>query len=323
MTIKKSYIAIVIILIIIIVSILYFDLTNREANKSANIINSNNNENYTIITLYPAYSQDFSLIGSYLSDSEYAITEIYSSDVSLLASPFLWNIKYAIGNVNMTFYKNYLQVAVNLSHVKKINPSIPVDGYPGLMYGQEYWFPFAGHTEETRHLELPTIISNLPNFYSILNYTIYVINGSVDDFSYDIWLTQNPNTTYLQYPDIEVMIWMYWSENLSKNPYFIHAGSLEIPTIVNGTIHNYTFQVYVLPRTGSSNGWIGVYFLSPVNLEGEVGIPIPYVLKNLGLFTTYAGLDFNTSKYYLDAIQVGMEFNDDNNSANLGYLLYQ
>lgn len=314
---------------IILIILAIYDVLNAGIlyNKNANlVIGDNYMENNVIsIQLFPAYSTNFSVIGSYLSDSEYAISEIYSQNqISLFVSPFMWNIKYALGNVNMTFYKNYLHTAINLYKVQKIATSIDVNGYPGLMYGQEDWFPFAARTQESPYLQLPMLVDSLPNFYSILNYSIYVINGSVDDFSYDIWLTQNPNTTYLQYPDIEVMIWMYWSGNLSENPYFVHAGTLNIPTIVNGSVYNYTFQVYVLPRTGSSTGWVGVYFLSPIQkLEGEVGIPIAYVLKNLGSFTTYAGLDFNGSQFYLDAIQVGMEFdNNSNGYSNLGYNLY-
>ncbi|WP_202905233.1 hypothetical protein [Vulcanisaeta thermophila] len=48
----------------------------------------------------------------------------------------------------------YLEVTINMSGIQKITPSIPVDGYPGLMYGREMWFPFAGQTRVSPELPL-------------------------------------------------------------------------------------------------------------------------------------------------------------------------
>ncbi|WP_238842083.1 GH12 family glycosyl hydrolase domain-containing protein [Sulfolobus sp. E11-6] len=276
-----------------------------------------------LVNLFPTLASGFTLIGSYLSQSRYGMALLNSNGTSLYASPFLWNIQSAQGQVTMTF-NPYLYVHVNMSNIKKITPSISVDGYPGLMYGQELWFPFAGKTNVSPYLSLPMIVSNLPNFMSILNFTVYDNVGTIDDFSYDIWLSQNPNITYLQYGDFEVMIWMNWQENITKgDPYIVSVGSLQIPTLVNGTIENLTWSVYVLPRTGSANGWTSIYFLSPRHLEGQIGIPIAYVLKNMGSYLEKAGVSiYNPNTYYLDAIQVGMEFNDTNGVANLGYNLY-
>lgn len=274
------------------------------------------------ITLFPTFASGFSLIGSYLSQSRYAMALLYNNETSLYASPFLWNIESAQGEVMMNFTP-YLSVSVDMYNIEKITPSIPVDGYPGLMYGQELWFPFAGKTKVSNYLPLPMIVSNLPDFLSVLNFTVYDNVGAIDDFSYDIWLSQNPDITYVQYGDFEVMIWMYWQENITNNPYFVYAGTMRIPTLINGTIENLTWSVYVLPRTGSANGWTSIYFLSPEPLEGQVGIPIAYILKNMGPYLSKAGVTiYNPNTYYLDAIQVGMEFNDDNGVANLGYILY-
>lgn len=275
------------------------------------------------IILFPTFASGFSLIGSYLSQSRYGMALLDNNVATLYASPFLWNIASGQGKVIMNFTP-YLNVHVNMSNIKKITPSISVDGYPGLMYGQELWFPFAGKTEVSPYLSLPMIVSNLPNFLSILNFTVYKNVGVIDDFSYDIWLSQNPNITYLQYGDFEVMIWMNWQENITKgDPYMVSVGSIQIPTLINGTIENLTWSVYVLPRTGSANGWTSIYFLSPKQLEGQIGIPIAYVLKKMGSYLEKAGVSiYNPNTYYLDAIQVGMEFNDTNGVANLGYNLY-
>ncbi len=265
----------------------------------------------------PANIQEFSIIGSYKSDSEYAIGEVYFNNYSLFVSPFLWNLKYADGEANLTFKNGVLCVYVNFSQFKKINPSIPVDGYPGIMYGHEGWFPFAGTTIE--NLKLPMKVCKLPNVTATLNFTVWIKEGIIDDFSYDIWLTQNPNVTYLAYPSIELMIWLFHNETLSS--YFVKEGEVKVPIYVNGTTVTCTFTVYILPHTGSSNGWIGAYYLSQKNLEGKVEIPLTFFVKNEFNWINKI-FNVNESSYYLDGVQVGMEFNDCNGNAQLGYTLY-
>lgn len=280
--------------------------------------------NSSTLFLFPTYTNHVSILGSYLSQSRYGMAELYGPQASLYASPFLWNINTANGATNMTFTP-YLKVTVNMNQITKITPSIPVNGYPGLMYGQEDWFPFAGKTETSSLLPLPMIISQLPQFYSVLNYSVWCNQGTIQDFSYDIWLVSNVNTTYLEYGDFEVMIWMYWNENISSNSYFVYAGNMTINTLINGTFKELNWMVYILPRTGSSNGWTGVYILSPIkHEEGEIGVPIAYILQNIGPYVEKAGVDiYNPSTYYLNAIQVGMEFNNNQQgTAYLGYNLY-
>jgi len=259
-----------------------------------------------------------SIIGKYQSDSAYSIGEIYYSNSSVFISPFLWNMKYAKGLVNMT-YNKFLYVNVALNSFKKINPKIGVDGYPGLMYGQECWFPFAGKTIENS-IYLPIGMSSLSNFSSTLSFHLYNNIGIIDDFSYDIWLSQNPNTTYLKYPDIELMIWLYHDENLTSP--FIRVGNISLTLIVNGTKIIDNFNVYILPHTGSADGWIGVYYVSQKELEGNVSIPLSFIIKNEFSWISKIFHNISSSEYYLDGIQVGMEFNDINGTANLGYTLY-
>lgn len=276
-----------------------------------------------ILCLFPTGAVNVSIVGSYLSDSRYSMGIIYGPQASLYVSPFLWNVRQAGGAVNMTLTP-YLVVNVDLTHVVKINPSIPVDGYPSLMYGQEYWFPFAGRTLVSPLLPLPGLVADLPNFTSVIKYQVYCSQGIIQDFSYDIWLTTNPNTTYLQYGDFEVMIWMYWNENLTSNHYFVYVGNMAIPTLINGTYKDLEWEVYILPRTGSPSGWTGIYILSPLrHEEGVIGVPIKTILMNIKPYLEKAGIDnYDPSKYYLDAIQVGMEFNDNQGNADLGYTLY-
>ncbi|BCS93592.1 GH12 family glycosyl hydrolase domain-containing protein [Metallosphaera javensis (ex Sakai et al. 2022)] len=273
-----------------------------------------------LVVLFPGPQRDVSILGSYLSQSRYSMSELYANGSSLFLSPFLWNVRTALGVTNMTLTP-YLNVTVKMTQITKITPSIPVDGYPGLMYGEEGWFPFAGKTLVSPLLPLPEKISDLPQFYSILKFRVFQNLGVIQDFSYDIWLTRDPNTTYLKYGDFEVMIWMYGSDYITQNKYFIFTGYMTFPVLVNGTLKNMSWAVYVLPRTGSATGWTGVYLLPPQNLQGTVGIPITHVLQNLNPYLQRANVNYNES-YYLDAIQVGMEFNDSSGTADLGYTLY-
>jgi|ECHnycMinimDraft_1075156.scaffolds.fasta_scaffold03321_1 hypothetical protein len=273
---------------------------------------------------------DFSVIGSYSSDSLYSMAEIYShsSHTSLFLSPFLWNVQSAQGYVNLTYSNSTLITVINLTNVAKVSPQIDVDGYPGLMYGQELWFPFSGRTVMDKPLLFPANITSLPQLYSTLDYRVWVRNGSVVDFSYDIWLTQDPNVTQLQFPDVELMIWLFHQGNLNGTPYFIYEGEVNVTVKVNGTPMEDTFSVYVLPHTGNANGWIGVYYLSSRQLEGKVEIPLTFFVKDEFRVIGKVFSSLSPPQYYLDAVQVGMEFNDAWNpltgvdSALMGYTLY-
>ena len=264
----------------------------------------------------------FSLIGERGPSLSYPIAEVYSTNNSLFASTFLWNMAGSRGAVNMTFSRGILDVSVNLTDFKKVQSGIPVDGYPGLMYGTEGWFPFYGSTIMLPQLRLPMELTSLPEFYSEVDFQLFQDKGTVDDFSYDIWLSQSPNVTSLEYPCIEVMVWMYHEEKIASN-YFVEVGNLTVEAVVNGSVRNVTFTVYVLPHTGSANGWVGVYYVSDEQLLGNVSLPLSYMVKESVHFAAKVFPSLSQDEYYLDAIQVGMEFdNDQQGNAVLGYRLY-
>ena len=268
------------------------------------------------------FSSYFSLISGRGPSLAYPVAELYGVNNSLLASTFLWNMGGSRGVVNMTFRPHALLVWVNLTNFKKIKDDIPVDGYPDVMYGSEGWFPFYGSTLMLPQLRLPVKLSSLPQFYSEVDFQLFKVRGTIDDFSYDIWLSQNPNVTYLQYPCIEVMVWMYHEENVSSN-YFVEVGDLSVEAVINGTVRNVSFTVYVLPHTGSANGWIGVYYVSDQQLEGNVSLPLSYMIEQSVRFAGKVFPNLSPGEYYLDAIQVGMEFDNDlQGVAQLGYELY-
>ncbi|BBG25044.1 hypothetical protein IC006_2379 [Sulfuracidifex tepidarius] len=264
----------------------------------------------------------FTVLGHHQSDSAYSMAEAYTPDASLMVSPFVWNMKVADGYVNMTYDGPTLNVDINMTHFQKITPSIGVNGYPGVMYGQECWFPFAGRTVESPLLELPAPVESLPYTDSCLSYSLWLDKGSIDDFSYDIWMSQDPNTTYLKFPDVEIMIWLYHQEEITSK-YFVNEGTFTVPGVVNGTPENMTFSVYVLPHTGSGDGWIGVYYVSQQEMEGKVTVPLTTMVQGSFPFMEKIFKNMNESTYYLDAVQVGMEFNNDSaGTALMGYSLY-
>jgi len=316
----RRSVALVIIVVILILA-LGVVLTVRLLNRvHINGKSSPARETYVVDLMYSNAS--FSLIGQRGPTLAYPIAEIYTPTNSLMMSTFLWNMASSEGVVNMTFVNHSLIVTVSLRDFIKIQKNIPVDGYPCLMYGRENWFPFYSSTIETPQLVLPERLVSLPNFWSEVDFEVYNINGSIDDFSYDIWLSQNPNTTYLGYPDIEVMVWMYHEENISS-PYFLRVGDLTVPALVNGAWENITFIVYVLSHTGSPNGWVGVYYVSGEQLVGNVSLPLSYLIIQSINFADKVFPNLSPTQYYLDAIQVGMEFNNNPEGyADLGYRLY-
>jgi hypothetical protein len=246
------------------------------------------------------------------------MVEVYGNNFSLFISPFLWNLGYGIGNVNITYDFSYIKVFANLTKIKKITPSIPVIGYPGIMYGQEYWFPFAGKTQMLTSLKLPMKVKYLPEFSIIVNYSVFKSLGKITDLSYDIWLTSNPNKTTLGRGDLEVMIWLYYEQDISQLKYYQKVGVLSIPTYINSTYRILNLQVWLLNY--SAGGWALVILQLPEPISsGKISLPISTILKSLDSFLI-GWKESVTESYYLNAIQFGMEFDGDN--VNLGYYLY-
>jgi hypothetical protein len=282
----------------------------------------------TILYLMPGKTR-FSLLGSYLQQSRYSMAEIYLGNATLLASPFLWNLKSGGGFVNMSF--NYMGVTVNetLTKVNLIDPEIHVIGYPGLMYGEEYWFPFASRTTTCNPLRLPIKLSELGDVWVTINYSLWRHLGTIDDFSYDIWLTRDPNTTYLGSGDVEVMLWMFANESLQSQRYWIDAGDVSVPTSIlsNETMigGNMTYAVFILPHTGGASGWSLIIFIPEFNeyhglWSGTYSINLNGLLSNAVSELGRMGLIGDT--LYLNAIQVGLESYPNKGNISVGYHIY-
>lgn len=293
---------------------------------SVNVGKNTTNSLGDVIQIFPLGPGNFTVIGSYLQQSRYGMTEIQGLDSSLMVSPFLWNVKSARGYTTLYYDGDSLNVTVSMNSVHKISPQIPVLGYPGVMYGQEPWFPFNTTTREYPQFTLPQRLGNLSLNWSVLDYRVF--NGSgqgtVQDFSYDIWITPREGVTSLTQGDIEVMVWFYSSQNLSGAPYFTQGPTLDIPTLINSSVQEVPYKVYILNYSGG--GWTLVVFQSEEQLkQGQVGVPLGRILSQEvpEVLGSYAGWKGNLQGYYLDAIQVGEEFNTvQGGSVDVGYDLY-
>jgi len=330
---SKKILAIVISLVIIIMFLSLLLITKYHKATETTVTTSStattNTSSQTIAYGYVFYellgsNVNFNLIGNHLSDAAYSMGSYQAqSGITMLASPYLWNLKSGNGNAVLQFQGNTLNVSVNFTDFVKINDTINVGGYPGLMYGQELWFPFATTSGLLPQLKLPMLVNQLPTFVSRTNYTLTKQAGFIQDFSYDIWFTTDPTTTYLQYPDIEWMIWLYAEQNLAGKKYFVNTGTVSVDALVNGTKTTLDFDVYVLPHTGSSDGWIGVYY-QPQNpiMQGDVILPLSAMIPDVfaAINKVFSG-GIYIGDYYLNGIQIGMEFNTVANGVTVGYTL--
>ncbi|BCU67789.1 hypothetical protein HS7_12260 [Sulfolobales archaeon HS-7] len=308
----RSKVIIAIVVILVASSFLYL-----EARQSKLISSSQET-----VLLIPAITNNATAIGNQYY--WYPLTFIRGNEASLIASPFMWNVEEANGYSLVTYNRTGFYVLVNLTNVKKTAPGTPVLGYPGLMYGAEEWFPFENRTYEVSWLPLPEILGQTPNFTSTVKYALFLYRGSITDFSYDIWLTPQPgtNVSSITKGDLEVMFWMYYTENLSRAPYYQYAGSITLTDYINGTKTPISWNVWVLNVSGG--GWTLVVFTPKIPLySGEFEIPVGIALKQLSvILESKAGWKDSILHYYLDAIQVGMEINNQNGVAVGGYHLY-
>jgi len=241
----------------------------------------------------------------------------------LFVSPFVWNWREGNGGVTVNISNGVEIVTANVSPFIYTTPSIPIGGYPMTVYGCEYFFPLQGCSQINSALTLPETLPNLPNFDLILNYKVlYQRQGFIADLSYDIWLMKSPTTTDLTYQNtIEVMIYLYHNISQNGQQYFVYLGTQPFEVIVNGQEISIPFRVIALPRTGSSTGWIGVYFVPEFNLPPNLSITVKNVNNILNYAYKVATQYGATGTYYLNSIRLGGEITPSiNQNLSLSYI---
>jgi len=185
----------------------------------------------------------------------------------------LWNLaSNSKGSVTMILRNSVLYVNVNFSLARYLN-SPTVLGYPEILYGVNVWG--GGIPAPSPLLPLPISLYNITNVQLLVNYSIRDTNTPID-FAYDIWIVKNVTTSGATHGDIEMMIWLYHTNDIVPAGNYIT--SINLPIFINGSEVNANWNIYVY--NGSGDSWTIITF--------ELNNPISAgsVSLNLGNFIT-------------------------------------
>ncbi len=225
--------------------------------------------------------------------------------------PDLWNLEKAQGSTLMNIGENG-QLTVNSSFKNVISEVYTILGYPEIGYGYNLEDEMFGNAQSSS-LIFPMNyhkFSNL-NFSSDSNYTFEKLQPSniPIDFSYDLWLEQNPTpSNQPTNNDLEVMIWMYSQDN---HPIGNQIGQYNITISINGHKMLSTWNVFA----GRANPWETVSFV----LNTKYSSSSSNITLNLSKFINKAGEDshLNLSTYTMMGIEIGNEFGNENLANNV------
>ena len=200
---------------------------------------------------------------------------------STLLTTSLWNLKYGRGNTTMTIYEN--SSIHTISHYTNIRTyTNTIVGYPSVQFFNNKLIPTSAFNKN----------------YS--SYTSFDFVGTTlflpVDCAYDIWFTNN--TTNL-YPDVEVMIWLYWSvasEQTTSQSHF------SIPTLVNGVREDLTW--YVEKEYCDGHNYPTYVFVPSLSPSPRMSYDIQ--LSTFIVDIQHLGADLNHS--YVKSIDIGTEF---------------
>lgn len=260
-------------------------------------------ENYTLLTLAGVNNYN-----AYIGNLQDGATAMIST--------MLWNLVGGSGNVTMVLLGGHLYVYINVMGVSRAVKFTPVVGFPDIMYGWYSWGPFYTRTSSYSFLSLPMPASKVSNVWSVVNYSLSLIRGAYNDFSYDIWLVRSPGATSLGPSDVELMLWMFANQSLAGLPYWVTWKPITMPTLINGSIENVTYQVFILPRNGGPSGWMLIILIPEINLSGgqyhgllrgEYGVDLGELMnKTLNIIGEFNGTQWEQG-LYLSVIQLGAE----------------
>ncbi|MGC9113201.1 GH12 family glycosyl hydrolase domain-containing protein [Acidilobus sp.] len=223
------------------------------------------------------------------------------SGVSAVIMTDVWNTRSGSGDVTVRACRTHVSAYVNVINATASNIYDTVMGYPEIMYGYKPWGQTV--TGESPYLELPQAVGRLPPILAYLNYTLNFTNGR-GDFSFDIWVTRSYEPSSVTVGDLEVMVWFYHTPGFNPMGYPSPNATFYVPTFINGTLVNATWQAYVarsIPWT-----YIAVV-LSPPASSGSVEVPLTQLLGDVGqLYDKLWNYSFNDM--YLNDVELGMEY---------------
>ncbi|MGB4645543.1 MAG: endoglucanase [Dictyoglomaceae bacterium] len=238
---------------------------------------------------------------------EPSLTDINAKNLPLTMELNFWNINSYKGDTWMAFYENEdtVEYYADIRDIVLKSPSSWVHGYPEVYYGYKPW---SVHGTSIEKLKLPIKISEFPNIYFTLKYSISYEKNLPINFAMETWITKNNNQKSADVGDIEMMVWLYANR---LGPAGRKVTEVKIPIILNGEEKELWWEVYYSP--GSSDY---IAFKSKENIiEGEVKIPIKDFLTNLkGIIASYSKR-INPQAYenmYFNDWEIGTEFGDPN-----------
>lgn len=162
-----------------------------------------------------------------------------------------WNVEEAMGTQAMSFDPSTGTITFlsNLTHEVLRDPESWVHGYPEVYFGNKPW---NGNSADGFGIELPMRVPELKHFVFHLEYSIEVQDSRLPlNLAMETWLTRDKYRSTGVFPgEAEIMVWFYYQ---NMNPAGTKIGETNVPVIVNGTLMNATFEVWLDPNMG--DGW--------------------------------------------------------------------
>lgn len=239
-----------------------------------------------------------------------------------IAQPNLWNLASASGNMQQCLNSGSLQTSISLSNIQYNGPG-PV-GYPEIGYGYDlHDHPFGSQGS----LSFPSQVASYANqnYWTSVSYSLEVStpNNVPQDFTYDLWLKQNPcadsaNNCALQKGDYEIMVEPFDTSNNIPASWTSVGAPFQEQIIINNIPQTSSWQEYTGP-SGTPNASLVAFVLSSPSQYSDATIS----LKLQDFINAAGGMankDF--SNYYLMGIEVGAEFgsNGSNGGNPISYV---
>ncbi|ABW01309.1 ABC transporter substrate-binding protein [Caldivirga maquilingensis] len=231
----------------------------------------------------------------------------------------LWDMGSGTSGSTILMYNAAEGVAYYIRNYTFIKPTYSYDvtlGYPAIFYGHSQWGGL--YPKMSPLLMLPAQVISLPGIWAYVNYsTVKFTPGNLQfDLSLQVWLGATPNETSGAQPgDLEVIIY-YYTHNMA--PGGSNMGTITVPTFVNGSIVDESWQVWVY--YGGSSMWTIAWFVPSINQpSGYVGLNITGMLYDLfNILVTNWPLQWNFTgllNYYL--FQLGNDFGTSSQLSNV------
>ncbi|WP_291765386.1 hypothetical protein [Caldivirga sp. UBA161] len=233
----------------------------------------------------------------------------------------LWDMGSGTSGTTTLMYNAAEGVAYYIQNYTFIKPTYSYDvtlGYPAIFYGRSQWGGL--YPKMSPLLMLPAQVISLPSIWAYVNYSVIKFTPSnlQFDLSLQVWLGATPNETSGPQPgDLEVIIY-YYTHNMA--PGGSQMGTITVPTFVNGSIVDESWQVWVY--YGGSSMWTIAWFVPSINQpSGYIGLNITGMLYDLfNILAANWPLQWNFTgllNFYIYNLQLGNDFGTSSQLSNV------